>query len=82
VEEEGKDEAGSEDIFNLEGVDGRVMRWSVSHLHEVENIAAAADEKQFHDRVVYGYEVEEKVKISCEEDANVEGLCFKGYAST
>jgi len=58
------------------------MRWSVFDLHEVENIATAADEKQFHDRVVYGYDVEEKVEISCKEDTNVEGLCFKGYAST
>lgn len=104
VEEEGKDEAGSEDIFNLEGVDGRVMRWSetrtgdgqnglekveylargwpVFDLHEVENIATAADEKQFHDRVVYRYVVEKKVKISCKEDTNVEGLCFKGYTYT
>jgi len=44
----------------LECVDGRVMCWSVFDLHEVENIATAADEKKFHDRVVYGYEVGKK----------------------
>lgn len=49
-------------------------------LHEVENIATASDEKQFHDRVVYGYEMEEEVEISCKEDNNVECLRFKRYA--
>jgi len=58
------------------------MRWSVFDPHVVENIATAGDEEQFHDRVVKGYIVEKKVEISCKEDTNVEGLCFKGYAST
>ena len=26
--------------------------------------------------------MEEKVEISCDEDTNVEGLCFKGYTYT
>jgi len=58
------------------------MRWSVFELHEVENIATAADEKEFHNRVVYGYEMVEKVEISRDEDTNVKCLCLKGYAST
>ena len=53
--------------------------WPVFDLHEVENIATAGDEEQFHDRVVHGYVVVKKVEISCNEDTNVEGLCFKGY---
>jgi len=58
------------------------MRWSVFDLHEVENIATAGDEEQLHERVVHGYVVVKKVEISCNEDTNVEGLCFKGYTST
>lgn len=52
VEYEGEDEAWTEQVFDAEGVNGGVMRWSIFVLHEVENVAAACDEEELHDGVV------------------------------
>jgi len=82
VEYEGEDKAGCEEIFDFEGVNGRVMRWSVFELHEIENVAAAADEEELHDRVVYRHEAEEQVEVTRYEYRHVEHLRFERYAST
>jgi len=82
VENEGEDEAGSEEVFNFECVDGGVMRGSVFELHKVEDVAAAGDEEQLHDGIVDRYIAEEQVEIACQKDPHVETLCFERYAST
>jgi hypothetical protein len=50
----------------------------VLDFHEVQDVAAAADEEQLHEGVVEGDPFsKDEVKVSCYEDDRVENLCFE-----
>jgi len=53
------------------------MCWSVFVFHEVEDVDAAANEKELHNGVVHRHEAEEEVEVTRDEDSYVEGLCFE-----
>lgn len=63
----------------LSGSRGGGDRWDapVLRFHEVENIAAARDEEQLHECVVYRHEIVEEVQITRQENRDVEGLRFE-----
>jgi hypothetical protein len=51
-------------------------------LHEVQDIAAARNEENLHEEVIQRDPAEGEVQIAGNEDKDIEGLCFEGYATT
>jgi len=52
-----------------------------AELHEIEDVAAASDEDDFHDKVVHRDPAEEEVKVAHDEDEHVECLRLERNAS-
>lgn len=47
--------------------------------HEVENVAAASNEEQFHQEVVQRDPAVYQIEVACHEDRNIQGLCLERY---
>jgi len=82
VEEETKDHAGPDEVFDFESVNGRVMSWSEPDLHEVEDVAGATNEEQLHDEVVEGNPTPQQIHVASDEYHNIQSLRFERDAST
>lgn len=71
VEQQREQRAGSDEVLQTEGVDGRVVRGAVFVLHKVENVAAARNEEDLHGEVVQGDPFPEQVEVPRDEDHDV-----------
>lgn len=97
IEHEGKEDTGSEQVLDLECVNGWVVRGPIhtvsararrkhmhnrpeAELHEIEDVTAASNEEDLHDKIVQGDPAEEEVDVAHEKDEDVERLCLERNA--
>lgn len=77
VKDERKNKAGADEVFDLEGINGGVVRGAVFVFHDIEGVASTRDEEQLHNGVVKGNIAVQKVQIPRCEDENIECLCLE-----
>lgn len=78
VEYQRKKEGWPKEVFNLERVNGGVVRWTETVFHEVEDVTTAANEENLHHEIVNRYPAEQQVDVACHEHKGVESLCLEG----
>lgn len=78
IEDETENYRGANEVFDTEGVNGRVICWSKLDLHEVQNVAAAANEEELHAKVVQGDPLTiEHVKVASHENDDIKSLSLE-----